>query len=331
MYYDIRQRADRLKPFSIIIGGRGIGKTYSALSFLLETGARFLYVRNTDLQMQECASQFGNPFKRINLDTGRDVRLEREQKHYVINDYTEDPDAPRLIGYGAALSTFENLRSADLSDVDYILFEEFISKKKLAFKQYEAFFSMYETIARNREIQGRPPLISILLSNSQTLNNEILAGFDLIDKIVKMKTTGQKSMTDGQIYIELPEAEISARKKETALYQAAGSGDMVKEALENEFAHDSFARIVKRPIMEYTPICTVEGPRGYVTFYRHKDRMEIYASDVPSWSAPIYHKDDLAKFMRDYGIRMFTPAYVAGRLYFCSFAQKSNVMELLRL
>ena len=37
-WYDIRKRSEKLRPVSIVIGGRGIGKTYSALSFLLETG-----------------------------------------------------------------------------------------------------------------------------------------------------------------------------------------------------------------------------------------------------------------------------------------------------
>ena len=64
-WYDIRKRSDRLRAVSIVIGGRGIGKTYSALSFLLDTGKPFLYLRNTDKQMSLCASAFGNPFKKV--------------------------------------------------------------------------------------------------------------------------------------------------------------------------------------------------------------------------------------------------------------------------
>ena len=57
-YYDVRTRAARLRPVSIVIGGRGIGKTYSALRYYLGMGKPFMYIRNTDKQMSLCATAF---------------------------------------------------------------------------------------------------------------------------------------------------------------------------------------------------------------------------------------------------------------------------------
>ena len=143
-WYEIR--AENLRPVSIVIGGRGIGKTYSTISFLMESGEKFIYLRNTDVQLRESASDFGNPFKRWNLDHGRNIEIHPEGKHYIISENEE------ILGYAAALSTFKNLRGVDLSDIRYVFFDEFIERDKIRFDQFSAFANMYETINRNREV-----------------------------------------------------------------------------------------------------------------------------------------------------------------------------------
>ena len=107
MYYDIRSRLKKLKAINIIIGGRGIGKTYSALSFMMDQPDPFIYLRNTDVQMQECASTFGNPFKRLNKDLGRSVTLEAEKKHYLITEEPpeEDKKILNMLDRGASYVT----------------------------------------------------------------------------------------------------------------------------------------------------------------------------------------------------------------------------------
>ena len=189
-WYDIRKVEDKLSAVNIIIGGRGIGKTYSALSFVLEKQKPFIYLRNTDVQLKECITGFGNPFKRLNMDTGSDIFFKSEKSHSLIYDGSREDGQP--IGYGLALSTFENLRGVDLSDVVYVIFDEFIEKRSLTFRQFECFISFYETVNRNRELLGEKPLCCILLSNSQRLSNPILAGYGIIPTIENMIRTGQK-------------------------------------------------------------------------------------------------------------------------------------------
>ena len=86
-WYEIR--AENLRPISIVIGGRGIGKTYSTISFLMESGEKFIYLRNTDVQLKESASDFGNPFKRWNLDHGRNIEIRPEGNHYILSEHEE--------------------------------------------------------------------------------------------------------------------------------------------------------------------------------------------------------------------------------------------------
>ncbi len=319
-WYDIRNRVGKLRPVSIVIGGRGIGKTYSALSFLLETGKKFLYIRNTDKQMSLCASAFGNPFKKVASDLGRDIVFKAAGEIYVIKE-NED-----ILGYGSALSTFENLRGVDLSDVEYVLFDEFIEKRKLSFKQGAAFLNLYETINRNRELEGRPPLICILLSNAQKLNNDILADLNLISTIENMIRTGSRCFLSKDIFIELPESSVSGEKADTALYRMAAGSRYADEALRNEFANDSFFNVKTQPLREYVPLCALDG----IYIYRHKSVNKYYAcrsrADVKEFNSA----DQIGIFNRLHGLRL-RMAMIAGNVFFSEFTIKCELEAKLKL
>ena len=319
-WYDIRQRAAKLRPVSIVIGGRGIGKTYSALSFMMESGKKFLYLRNTDKQMSLCASAFGNPFKKVAGDQGRDVVMKPAGEIYVVKEGDD------VIGYGAALSTFENLRGVDLSDVEYVVFDEFIENRKLSFKQGPAFLNLYETINRNRELEGRPPLICILLSNAQRLSNPILAELGLIQVIEQMIRTGDRLRITREYYIELPESSVSAAKEITALYRLAAGSRYADEALRNEFANDSFFNVGKRPLLEYRPVCAIDG----IYIYRHKSGPQWYCCRSRAQVMEYDSTDQGALFNRIYGPRLRN-AYAAGNLYFSEFTIKCDIAEKLKL
>ena len=299
-WYDIRSRADKLRAISIVIGGRGIGKTYSSLSYLLSMKAPFIYLRNTAVQMDECCSAFGNPFKRIALDTGRKITMKAEKRHYMI--YDETSGEPELIGYGAALSTFQNLRGVDLSDVEYCVFDEFIETRRLTFNQFAAFQGFYETVNRNRELSGAPPFKVILLSNSQTLRNEILAGYGLIQQIVKMIETGNRLFITKDLYLELPASAVSEAKRDTANYRLISGTAAAREALDNEFTRDSFKNVKKQNLNEYKPLAMVESEAGTVVFYKHKAEQRFYVCQTPSWSCKKYDKFQGTLFMREYGL-----------------------------
>lgn len=319
-WYDIRKRSAKLRPVSIVIGGRGIGKTYSALSFLLEAGKKFLYLRNTDKQMSLCASAFGNPFKKVAGDMQRDVTMKAAGEIYVVKEGDD------TIGYGAALSTFENLRGVDLSDVEYVLFDEFIENRKLSFKQGSAFMNLYETINRNRELEGKPPLVCILLSNAQRLSNPILADLGLIPVIEDMIRNMVRLRITKEYYIELPESSVSAAKSETALYKLAAGSRYADEALRNEFANDSFFNVGKKPLQEFRPVCALDD----IYIYRHKSGPEIYCCRSRAEVREFNSSDHGPLFNRLYGIRL-RAAYAAGNLYFSEFTIKCDIVEKLKL
>lgn len=322
-WYDIREKVDKLKPINIIIGGRGIGKTYSTLLFLIEQGEKFIYLRNTDSQMSECMGLFGNPFKRINLDKGYDIRIEKERKHYLINRYTDENEFEN-IGYGCALSTFENLRGVDLSDVKYVLFDEFIERRTLTFDQFASFASFYETVNRNRELLGDEPLKCILLSNAQKLGNPILSGYNVIPIIENMIRNNQRTYRSKNMFIDLPESEVSERKRATAQYELIKDTQYSKEVLDNKFAYDSFYGIGKQKIQEFKPLCIIDG----MTVYKHKSKLLYYVCTTHADIIEFNSKDQGLLWMRNYG-QYFREAYAQGKFTFSDFTTKICFAKLI--
>lgn len=324
-FFNLIEYIDLIKAISIIIGGRGIGKTYSAFSFLLENqDKRFIYMRNTVTQLDESCSAFGNPFKRWAADHNRNIYMEKEKNHAMI--YEETEEGTKLIGYGVALSTFENLRGIDLSDVDYVLFDEFIERRKFTFAQYESFVHFYETVNRNRELFGEPPLKCFLLSNSQKLDNPILAGYGLIPVIENMIRNGQKRYRSGGILVLLPESEVSDLKAQTEMYKMINGSKIADENLKNKFAFDSFYGIQKRNLIEYLCVCAVDD----IYIYKHKSNNKYYACQVRSDNVKEFSiRDNRIVFYRTYG-RQLELAAAKGTLEYSDFVVKTKLLEILK-
>ena len=80
-FINIYDYSDREYPFQIFIGGRGVGKTYSALSgaTVPERQDKFIFMRRTqaelDLLLDTDRGEGLNPFKPINKDFGRNIGM----------------------------------------------------------------------------------------------------------------------------------------------------------------------------------------------------------------------------------------------------------------
>lgn len=320
-FFDIAEYEKDFKAVSIIIGGRGIGKTYSALSYLIRNKKRFMYMRNTKTQIMESATDFGNPFKRLNKDFGWNIHIYPEKEHFNIID----DDTAENLGYAAPLSIFENYRGADLSDVDYVLFDEFIENRKLNFEQHKTFVNMRETVGRNRELLGEAPLYTFLLSNSQSLNNPILVGYNLIGNIEGMLRSGQQKFKQKDLLIILPTSEISGLKKNTSTYSGLEGSKIYKENLENQFANDSFYGIQKRNIREYKPLCKIDD----MYIYQHKSGAKKYVCTIQATNIPEFNSRDNGLTFYQYIGRWLPLEYAKGEVEFSDFTTKSKLMDII--
>lgn len=299
-------------PFVIALGGRGIGKTFGALEHITRPNqvSKFIYLRRTQAQLDACKIPELNPFKSINESFGRDLSLLPLGK-YTAGVYHMAADADGVqhaagdpVGLGIALSVFSNIRGVDGLGYDIMLYDEFIkeSHERPIRNEGDAFLNCYETINRNRELQGRPPLKCILLSNSGDLASPILDALGLVSIIERMQRRGQHRTTaaDGAISIyQYPDSPISDKKRQTVLYKvgAAGAEDFKRMALDNAFNRANYELVQTRPLGEYDPLVSI----GEVTVYKRKVWPEYYI--VEGRRAETYYSTlplNIKAFRRDY-------------------------------
>lgn len=295
-------------PFVISLGGRGIGKTFGALEKLTEEGApRHIYMRRTQAQIDACKLSELNPYKSVNEARGRSFIMTAMGKYTAGVYRGEEQDgvlkpsgAP--VGLGIALSVFANIRGVDGLGYNVLLFDEFIKEKheRPFAREGDAFLNAYETLNRNRELQGREPLKAVLLSNSNDLRSPILEALGVVDLIDRMQRKGKRHATaaDGAISIYLyPDSPISERKRKTALYRVANSEDFSQMALNNAFSAANYENVKSCPLREYTPLVSI----GDVTVYTHVNNGTFYVVD--GVKSPIRYTtlpNDLRAFRRAY-------------------------------
>lgn len=300
-FFDIRNRSEM--PFQIFIGGRGIGKTFSALTEISELAEneKFLFLRRQATEIEKLCTDIANPFKAINRVNNRNISVNFNAK-LGLGIFSENE---KNIGYCGALSTFYGLRGIDVEEVVTILFDEFIPEKLARPIKDEglAFLNLYETVNRNRELLGKPPVKVYFLANSISLNNPILAELGVINVIHSMIMNGKNRYTDKNrgLYIEyITNSPISAEKEATALYKLSGTDSRFNEqALKNRFDDDT-RQVKKVDLKQFKPLFVY----GNCTLYQHKSEAMFHAV-MRSVPAQYYFKEYETARLR----LLFAPKY----------------------
>lgn len=282
IFYDIQRDCKSDMPFKIIIGPRGCGKTYSVLDYMQKVSSaksKFIYMRRDGTEIDSCSSEYGNPFKTLNIDKGYCVEPFQIKR---FNGFGIQKGEGNAIGYGVALSTFASMRSQDFSDVDRIFFEEFIPEKhKRKIKgEGQALLNVYETINRNRELKGEEPVELIMCANGIDLANPILMELRATSIIAKMLANGQRRITipERGLYIELiPRTKVSDLKQKTALYKLANN-DFSIDALETKF-RGADLEYVKKNVNQrsYKP----EFKFGDFVIFSNKEHFYVAETNMP--------------------------------------------------
>ena len=287
--------------FNMVVGARGVGKTYGLMKYCIEHDRKFLYLRRLKSQLDQCSTAAGNPFKKLNTDLCTDFQPKGSQAGIVF------ADAGKVIALGVALSTVANVRGIDFSDFDLIIFDEAIASdgERPINHEFSAFLNFYETVNRNRELTGQPAVQCVLLGNANRLTNPYFSGWHFMKTALNMIRGNQMVWRSGdgsRLMIMLLNSAISNRKKDTALYQNASEG-FITMALDNAFRTDG-TNIRSMPIKEYNHIVSI----GEIGIYKHKAERLYYVSSLT--------KPDNFYEAYGMGLKMFQQDYFMLRVYY---------------
>lgn len=169
MYYNIDSALSYNALFTMIMGGRGIGKTYSAkcraIKNFLNKGEQFVYMRRYKTELKKSVPTFF-------ADVARefpDHKFKSTSKGLYIDE--------QLAGFCMTLSTQIVEKSTAYPNVSLIIFEEFLIDPSSSYhylrNEVETFLEAYSTVSRDRDIKA------VFLANNVSMYNPYFLYFGL--------------------------------------------------------------------------------------------------------------------------------------------------------
>lgn len=314
--------------FIFLVGARGIGKTYGAFKYTIENQIPFIFMRRTAKQLEminkrdnaACNSYLRDKgiFERFTITMDGDsgiYRLDEERFCQTL-----------------ALSTISNVRGFDGSWADAIIFDEFIPEdhERPMRGECDAFLNAYETINRNRELNGLKPVKCICMANSNKGANAIFNGLNLVRTFTKMQKNNKSVYICPQrdvAIIRYDNSPISNAKKKTALYKLTNGLEFQEMALNNN-AHDISEFVSKRVnIRDYRAVVRI----GKLTVYHHKYESRFYVTEFHTGTCPVIEADKkgLKEFQAKYFI--LKAHYVEKHIYFGEYDHEVLFREYLNI
>ena len=278
-YYDI---ADDLETYPdawciLAIGGRNTGKTYSTLKKAMNEGIKIVFLKrnidDVDLlcsgsgQIGSKQNEYGfdlSPYKSINRDLGTDVKAYSIKKglggfwKHLNGEPSGEP-----IGYLMALNAVSKYKGFDLSDCEWLVFDEFIPNiyDRINRNEGEQLMDLYKTISRDREHRGLPPLKLICLANATSISNQTMNILEVTDRVANMIVSGEEYSFDSErgilIHIIEDNEEFLKKEKESPIYKAMGHTAWGQMSFDNEFAYNDFSNIGRTSLKGYRPACSI--------------------------------------------------------------------------
>ena len=318
---------------NIVIGERGVGKTYGFKKFIvnrfLNKHKQFAYIRryDTDLEASVGNTNDNKFFEQIRSEfPDSEFKISKSKK--VRKLYIDN----KLCGYALPLSAADSLKSSSYENVDTIIYDEFMlkegSSQHYLRNEPEIILDLIETIGRLRDIR------IYCLGNAISSTCPLMAYFDL----TLPYNTDIKTFKDGTIAVEYIKNEKYREVKKASRFGKLIDGTKYgKYAIDNEFLTDSKAFIKKKDkFAKFYFILYVNG-RQY-GIWRDFTNGYMYVSNDIDPNCPIkfaIHEEDhnestvFAKVRSNFWFKQIINHYRMARLCFENQAVKNMFMQEL--
>lgn len=282
-------------PFIFVPAARGTGKTFGTLRYYAVMKEKIMLLRRTQKEANLQAHNDSTSYKDVYEDLGREFKCHMSEGIGYVYDRTEDYTAAVC----TALSTFASVRGMGYSDINTIVYDEFIAEPHVKKIKNEgmALANLYESVDRNRQLSGKDPVQLLCLANSVNMNNDVFMYFDLIRHAEEMISKMEEVRIIGNKLLIIPQhSPISEKKAQTALYKAVND-EYSQMAIKNKFILNDFSYVQRRNLKEYKCLFQV----GDLYVYKHKNLREFYVTYQKGKTKNIYAAGyaALEKFRRD--------------------------------
>lgn len=231
MYYDVHPVLTYNALINIIIGERGVGKTYGFKKYCiqdyLKNGNQFVYLRRYASELKESCDGFFDGLKRNKEFPDSEFKVVRKKN--MIEFYCDG----EVCGFGLALSTAGQIKSKEFPFVKNLIFDEFIIERGVYhYLQYEvhSFLDILETIFRTRDFR------CFLLGNAVNRINPYFNYF----KLEMPYNTDIKTYKDGELLLQyIKNEEYRNFKKQTRFGKLIDGTEYGEYAIDNKFLHES--------------------------------------------------------------------------------------------
>lgn len=302
---------------------RGVGKTYGALSFALAKNIIPVYIKRTknDVNLICNENKIGfdaSPYVPINRDYNIEVKAKRLEDG-IGAFYLKDDAIP--VAYVIALSAAKSVKGFDLSNADWMLFDEFIPQagEIVRHTEGEQIMDLYMTIRRDREKRGRDPLKMILFANAENIATPVTDALEIIDDMADMNIKGIEYQADHERGILLHRIMSSGSEPEHGgIYAAMKNTAWGRKAFGGEFANNDFSCVSQLSIKGCRPICSYIYKEKTYYIYRKEADSSYYVCTSRAAGVPVYdlgRETEQIRFRYDIVIDLMD-ACIEGRAHF---------------
>lgn len=228
MFYDYHKILTYNAFLNFLIGERGVGKTYGISKFVLnkfiKKNEEFAYIRRYKSELKMAVPTFFDSL--INNNEFPDNKFYNKGNKFYCDD--------KICGHAFTLSTAQDLKSSNFSNVKYIIFDEFIieegQKKYYLKNEAMMFLGLIETIARLRDVK-----VFFLGNPSNVYNNPYFLFFNL----ELPSNSDIKLFKDGLILLQYMKNETYRENKKNTKF-----GKLIEGTLYEDFAVYNSSSIV---------------------------------------------------------------------------------------
>lgn len=325
---------DRLLSYncllSIVIGERGVGKTYSMKDYcirhFLKQHKKFCWIRRYASDLDEAVGT-SDDFKFFSaVSQKHPYKYSMTQNKKMISLYLND----RICGYATSLRAAESLKGSEYIDVDTIVLDEFlVGDGGSHYLKNEPMYllSLIETIARFRKIRV------ILLGNAS--GSVVNPYFDFFKIHLPYNSEYQTFKNNTIVVHYIKNEKYRQAKRESEFGQLVAGTEYEQFAIENKFTKDNYTFIQKKN-PKAKLFCNIIINNMFYGVWIYKNEMYISKKYNPNYGINLtfdynlHNEKTLLLKSRSVFIENIANHYRTANLFFEDLHIKTDIIDLLR-